>query len=139
MSPVLGYRVKPVGCKHGVNELMISIEAVSSKRRRRAPNARNWILFMSSAPCFWCERLLGKSPLSRTGCNQREQGTVAADTRHQQLYQSAARRAGTTCANCATATTTLWRRNPNGDPVCNACGLYFKLHNVSTLPQLGLF
>ncbi|OUC42498.1 GATA zinc finger [Trichinella nativa] len=26
--------------------------------------------------------------------------------------------------------TTLWRRNQNGDPVCNACGLYFKLHRV---------
>ena len=35
------------------------------------------------------------------------------------------------CANCNTTTTTLWRRNNNGDPVCNACGLYFKLHNVS--------
>ncbi|XP_067360019.1 endothelial transcription factor GATA-2a isoform X1 [Channa argus] len=44
---------------------------------------------------------------------------------------SAARRAGTCCANCQTTTTTLWRRNGNGDPVCNACGLYFKLHNVN--------
>ncbi|XP_052829806.1 transcription factor GATA-3 isoform X2 [Octopus bimaculoides] len=44
---------------------------------------------------------------------------------------SAARRAGTSCANCGTTTTTLWRRNQNGDPVCNACGLYFKLHNVN--------
>uniref|UniRef100_A0A3B5PWX8 GATA binding protein 2 n=1 Tax=Xiphophorus maculatus TaxID=8083 RepID=A0A3B5PWX8_XIPMA len=44
---------------------------------------------------------------------------------------SAARRAGTCCANCQTSTTTLWRRNANGDPVCNACGLYYKLHNVN--------
>lgn len=44
---------------------------------------------------------------------------------------SAARRAGTCCANCQTTTTTLWRRNGNGDPVCNACGLYYKLHNVN--------
>ncbi|XP_035258247.1 transcription factor GATA-3-like isoform X1 [Anguilla anguilla] len=44
---------------------------------------------------------------------------------------SAARRAGTACANCQTSTTTLWRRNANGDPVCNACGLYFKLHNIN--------
>ncbi|XP_036375719.1 transcription factor GATA-3-like isoform X1 [Megalops cyprinoides] len=44
---------------------------------------------------------------------------------------SAARRAGTSCANCQTTTTTLWRRNANGDPVCNACGLYYKLHNVN--------
>lgn len=45
--------------------------------------------------------------------------------------QSAARRAGTSCANCKTTTTTLWRRNQNGEPVCNACGLYYKLHNVN--------
>ncbi|KAL8164241.1 UNVERIFIED_CONTAM: hypothetical protein K2H54_048097 [Gekko kuhli] len=41
------------------------------------------------------------------------------------------KRAGTQCSNCQTTTTTLWRRNVNGDPVCNACGLYFKLHNVN--------
>ena len=45
-------------------------------------------------------------------------------------WQSAARRAGTSCANCQATTTTLWRRNHNGDPVCNACGLYYKLHGV---------
>ncbi|XP_014825986.1 PREDICTED: endothelial transcription factor GATA-2-like [Poecilia mexicana] len=41
------------------------------------------------------------------------------------------KRAGTVCANCLTSTTTLWRRNASGEPVCNACGLYFKLHNVN--------
>ncbi|KAK9966587.1 hypothetical protein ABG768_003689 [Culter alburnus] len=41
------------------------------------------------------------------------------------------KRAGTQCANCHTSTTTLWRRNASGEPVCNACGLYFKLHNVN--------
>ncbi|XP_031634050.1 GATA-binding factor C isoform X1 [Contarinia nasturtii] len=48
-----------------------------------------------------------------------------------QSLQSAARRAGTSCANCKTTTTTLWRRNQSGEPVCNACGLYYKLHNVN--------
>ena len=32
------------------------------------------------------------------------------------------------CANCKTTQTTLWRRNSNGETVCNACGLYHKLH-----------
>ncbi|XP_055305547.1 endothelial transcription factor GATA-2-like isoform X2 [Sitodiplosis mosellana] len=41
------------------------------------------------------------------------------------------RRSGVICANCKTSTTTLWRRNNHGEPVCNACGLYFKLHNVN--------
>ncbi|TRY70073.1 hypothetical protein TCAL_02853 [Tigriopus californicus] len=43
---------------------------------------------------------------------------------------SSARREGTICANCKTTNTTLWRRNQNSEPVCNACGLYYKLHNV---------
>ncbi|KAI8355799.1 hypothetical protein B0O80DRAFT_385017, partial [Mortierella sp. GBAus27b] len=34
------------------------------------------------------------------------------------------------CANCRTTTTPLWRRDTNGNTICNACGLYFKLHNV---------
>ncbi|CAH1114031.1 unnamed protein product [Psylliodes chrysocephalus] len=41
------------------------------------------------------------------------------------------RRNGVSCANCKTNNTTLWRRNNQGEPVCNACGLYFKLHNVN--------
>ena len=45
--------------------------------------------------------------------------------------QSAHRRANLTCSNCGTRNTSLWRRNAQGDAVCNACGLYFKLHNVN--------
>ncbi|KAB0797090.1 hypothetical protein PPYR_08084 [Photinus pyralis] len=44
---------------------------------------------------------------------------------------SASRRVGLTCTNCHTSTTSLWRRNALGEPVCNACGLYFKLHGVN--------
>ncbi|KAK9367596.1 hypothetical protein V1509DRAFT_127013 [Lipomyces kononenkoae] len=36
----------------------------------------------------------------------------------------------TTCTNCHTQTTPLWRRDPDGQPLCNACGLFLKLHGV---------
>lgn len=35
------------------------------------------------------------------------------------------------CVTCGTSTTSLWRRSPAGQPVCNACGLYYKLHQVT--------
>jgi len=40
------------------------------------------------------------------------------------------RRYGLVCVNCGCTTSTLWRRNNDGETVCNACGLYFKLHGV---------
>lgn len=36
----------------------------------------------------------------------------------------------TICTNCQTTNTPLWRRDPDGQPLCNACGLFFKLHGV---------
>ena len=38
--------------------------------------------------------------------------------------------APTSCTNCFTQTTPLWRRNADGQPLCNACGLFLKLHGV---------
>ncbi|CCH40972.1 Nitrogen regulatory protein areA [Wickerhamomyces ciferrii] len=53
--------------------------------------------------------------LSSSAPNKREDSTSNANTR---------------CTNCNTQTTPLWRRNPEGQPLCNACGLFLKLHGV---------
>ncbi|XKL60280.1 hypothetical protein PGB90_001296 [Kerria lacca] len=60
------------------------------------------------------------SPLSRTNFEDKSSRRL-----------SASRRVGLTCSNCQTGTTSLWRRNQDGEPVCNACGLYYKLHHVN--------
>lgn len=34
------------------------------------------------------------------------------------------------CTNCHTRTTPLWRKSNQGDVLCNACGLFYKLHGI---------
>ncbi|XP_013909926.1 PREDICTED: zinc finger transcription factor Trps1 isoform X3 [Thamnophis sirtalis] len=57
----------------------------------------------------------------------------SADNKSKDESQSLLRRrrgSGVFCANCLTTKTSLWRKNANGGYVCNACGLYQKLHST---------
>ncbi|EJU00517.1 glucocorticoid receptor-like protein, partial [Dacryopinax primogenitus] len=36
----------------------------------------------------------------------------------------------TRCSNCDTTNTPLWRKDADGSTLCNACGLYMKLHGA---------
>ena len=45
------------------------------------------------------------------------------------------RSANPTCAHCQTDKTPLWRRDDDFNVVCNACGLYYKLHKTKRPPS----
>ena len=65
-------------------------------------------------------------PLARSSTQRSSLSTSSSKSRPE----------GTACANCATTTTTLWRRIKENVTVCNACGLYFKVHGRDRPTQL---
>ncbi|CAF2770420.1 unnamed protein product [Rotaria sp. Silwood2] len=73
---------------------------------------------------------LGNSDRSCATIKTNDSNKPSSATNNKQNVSNS-RRSGLQCANCQTQTTTLWRRNNEGDPVCNACGLYYKLHHVA--------
>ncbi|KAH8119342.1 hypothetical protein DFH11DRAFT_1502059 [Phellopilus nigrolimitatus] len=57
--------------------------------------------------------------------------TAAANGANQGAGGDDADQVPTVCTNCQTRNTPLWRRDPEGQPLCNACGLFYKLHGVT--------
>ncbi|XP_067281918.1 zinc finger transcription factor Trps1 [Pseudorasbora parva] len=77
--------------------------------------------YLPGTPTSGAEKTGPQYPTSAEGKSAKEESQSLLRRR---------RGSGVFCANCLTTKTSLWRKNANGGYVCNACGLYQKLHST---------
>lgn len=112
-----------------------STVSVSDMRNRNDPRRQKIprVTSTPSAPALAYPQALRGIPLSTPNSPPRSGFSTAASSRPTSpggTKIDGADGGPPTCTNCFTQTTPLWRRNPEGHPLCNACGLFLKLHGV---------
>lgn len=97
------------------------------------PSYRDGVMYFHSTP-----DTLADSGVSSAEPSQPASPSASPTTSGFQHTQrdSGAEGRSATCTNCFTQTTPLWRINPEGQLLCNACGLFFRLHGVVRPPSL---
>ncbi|KAL4874856.1 nitrogen regulatory protein area N terminus-domain-containing protein [Aspergillus karnatakaensis] len=113
-----------------------SVASVSEVRNREQDPRRQKIARTTSTPntAQLLRQSMASGPTSHTSPNTPPESGLSSAAPSRPASpggtKNGEQNGPTTCTNCFTQTTPLWRRNPEGQPLCNACGLFLKLHGV---------
>ncbi|KAL2871575.1 nitrogen regulatory protein area N terminus-domain-containing protein [Aspergillus lucknowensis] len=113
-----------------------SVASVSEVRNREQDPRRQKIARTTSTPntAQLLRQSMSSGPTSHTSPNTPPESGLSSAAPSRPASpggtKNSEQNGPTTCTNCFTQTTPLWRRNPEGQPLCNACGLFLKLHGV---------
>ena len=99
--------------------------SIQLESRSEIPTPNFLIPSPSNTPLDNSFGISGKSLNTSTSLSFLENISVAPEEASANLHDQKV------CANCTTTNTVLWRKSDHGGVLCNACGLFFKLHGVT--------
>ncbi|EPX74967.1 iron-sensing transcription factor Fep1 [Schizosaccharomyces octosporus yFS286] len=119
------------GCP-ALNNRLKSISSKSNKldRSSMSPKPDSSVVSRESDASGSEDEQRSKSPESGASLKSESNKRRASEQSEGPTLVSASELGATCCQNCGTTNTPLWRRDELGNPICNACGLYYKIHGI---------